>query len=274
MNASAPHPSTWVRQLHQDVGRGIVNTWTRPDAAEWTASALDLFQSAIQPERIIHQSRYAVVEKVAVGPDRRAMVFKRYRHRDRGDFLKQLVRPSRARRDLTQNLMVMNAGFRSMNSLCLLERRTWGVVTESALLTEWIDGAPTVRAWLAEHRFDWRTKRTFLEALAMETARFHQAGLFHGDMRLTNILCRLDGGWIFHWIDNERSRRYPALPPARRVRNLMQLNMDREGLTRTDRMRFWKTYAEAAELPLTERHAIARQVIRWTQKRWRERGWL
>ncbi len=249
-------------------------TWTRADATEWTATALELLQAPVQPERVIHQSRHAVVEKVRAGPDQRMMAFKRYRLRRWTDYFKHIFRPARARRDLVKNLMVIQAGFHSMNSVCLLERRRWGVPVESALLTEWIDDAPTVRIWLTERRLDREQKREFLRGLARETARFHQTGLFHGDMRLTNILCRFDGEWMFYWIDNERSRRYSTLPASKRIRNLMQLNMDRQGLTRTDRMQFWKIYAERADLGASDRKAIARQVIRWTRKRWMERGWL
>lgn len=56
--------------------------------------------------------------------------------------------------------------------------------------------------------------------------------------------------------------------------NLMQLNMEREGLTRADRFRFWRAYAEASGIPSDRHKRVMRRVIRKTRKRWKKRGWL
>jgi hypothetical protein len=94
-------------------------------------------------------------------------------------------------------------------------------------------------------------------------------------MDLTNMLCeRTDGGYRFVWMDNERTRRYTKIPAREWQRNLVQLNMARENLTVTDRMYFMKVYSEAMGLSASKRQRLSRAVWVWTQRRWREKGWL
>jgi hypothetical protein len=207
------------------------------------------------------------------------LYFKRYLIRDWRDVLKHAFRPSRARRALLRGEELAALGIGAPRAVCLVEETRLGLVRGSALVTESIDNAPNLRDWLNKPDLGVcgrkRERRVLLAAFAREVARWHNAGLHHADMRIGNILCRTSpSGWTFHWLDNEGNARYSTLPDSERVHNLMQVNMERTGVTLTDRMFFWDAYAEAANVDPMEGRAIQRAVIDYTQRRWKERGWL
>lgn len=76
-------------------------------------------------------------------------------------------------------------------------------------------------------------------------------------------------GWRFWLIDNERTGRLGPLGRLgrrrRRIKNLVQLNMLVQGPTTTDRLRFWKTYSEAAGFGDDRRLVAA--ILRRTRQR-------
>ena len=94
------------------------------------------------------------------------------------------------------------------------------------------------------------SKRALLRALGGEIARLHRAGFIHGDLTPHNIFV---GGGVrprFIFIDHDRTRRAAALGRRRRqLRNLVQLGrFDLEGVTRTDRLRVFRAWADALKI--------------------------
>jgi 3-deoxy-D-manno-octulosonic acid kinase len=94
-------------------------------------------------------------------------------------------------------------------------------------------------------------KRKFIRMAAHLLREFHQAGFFHGDLQLKNILVADDQVFM---IDFDRSYRKPSLTLNERIRNLFRLNRSGEKwkrvelpITRTDRWRFFLTYAGGDE---------------------------
>jgi 3-deoxy-D-manno-octulosonic acid kinase len=94
-------------------------------------------------------------------------------------------------------------------------------------------------------------KRKFIRMAAHLLREFHQAGFFHGDLQLKNILVAEDQVFM---IDFDRSYRKPSLTLKEKMRNLLRLNRSVEkwkhrGLpvTRTDRWRFFLAYAGGDE---------------------------
>ena len=90
-------------------------------------------------------------------------------------------------------------------------------------------------------------KRKFIRLAGLLLRRFHEAGFFHGDLQLKNILVAENQVFL---IDFDRSYRKPSLTLKERMRNLLRLNRSVEkwkrlGLpvTRTDRWRFFLAYA-------------------------------
>jgi len=148
----------------------------------------------------------------------------------------------------------------------------------SCLITEGIPKALSIREWLTKQKTGtayFTQKRSLLRALGEEVGKFHYQNFSHGDMNTGNIFCETDqDAFTFIWLDNERTIKHKKLPLALRIKNLTQLNMLRQELTRTDRMRFWKAYQAAHPYSMGNKNNIIIKVIKKTQMRWRKRNWL
>lgn len=112
-------------------------------------------------------------------------------------------------------------------------------------------------------------QRTLLTASADWMARLHGAGVYHGDMKAVNVLVDPRGRTPrFRLIDTDRVRLF-ARPVDRRRRwkNLAQLAASIPvGVTRTDRLRWFRRYA--ASWPRTgPRRAFERRAARAVQAR-------
>jgi len=95
------------------------------------------------------------------------------------------------------------------------------------------------------------SKRKKIRSVGHLIRQFHEAGFFHGDLQLKNILAAGDQLLL---IDFDRSYRKSALSTRERMKNLLRLNRSAEkwrrlGLpvTRTDRWRFFLAYAGATK---------------------------
>jgi len=90
-------------------------------------------------------------------------------------------------------------------------------------------------------------KRTAIRAAGVLIRRFHDAGFFHRDLQLKNMLVTSDHVLL---IDFDRSYRATHLSMRERMTNLLRLNRSVEKwkrrrlpITRTDRWRFFLAYA-------------------------------
>jgi predicted Ser/Thr protein kinase len=96
-------------------------------------------------------------------------------------------------------------------------------------------------------REDIFSKRKTIRSVGLLVRQFHQAGFFHGDLQLKNILVAGDQLLL---IDFDRSYRKSTLSAIERMKNLLRLNRSVEkwrrfglSITRTDRWRFFLAYA-------------------------------
>jgi predicted Ser/Thr protein kinase len=90
-------------------------------------------------------------------------------------------------------------------------------------------------------------KRKTIRSLGLLIRQFHQAGFFHGDLQLKNILAAGDQLLL---IDFDRSYRTSTLSVKERMKNLLRLNRSVEKwrrlglpITCSDRWRFFLAYA-------------------------------
>ncbi len=124
-------------------------------------------------------------------------------------------------------------------------------------------------------------KREMIRRAGCLVRRFHQAGFFHGDLQLKNIL--VSGGQPF-LIDFDRSYRKKALTLEDRIDNLLRLNRSvekwrRQGLpaTKTDRWRFFLAYSGGDEAMRTGlQRALRTHAIRFFPHRclWAIQEWI
>jgi hypothetical protein len=189
--------------------------------------------------------------------------------------LKDLFRDSKALRALKQGAALSRSGFHAPPAVAAGEERTFGALGRSFLLTREIRAEPLAvvlkeRCTPPLDRSGVTMKRRRLMQLALEIRRLHRHGFIHGDLVASNIFAALgaDGGATFFYMDNDRTRRYPAWLPHRLWRrNLVQLNrIVLPGVSLQDRMRFLRIYL--GEKPWTGRE---RRLVGWLEKKTRRR---
>jgi|GEM_PF-1409699 len=122
-------------------------------------------------------------------------------------------------------------------------------------------------------RLELKSRWCLLRRFGAEIARLHQAGWVHGDLRLGNVLCDLQGGLEaaeFWYLDNEGSHR--SAKAQDQYRNLVQLAMTRrDHQSRTDQLRMLQGYAEGMKLDRASYRRLARNVESGRQQRWARR---
>ncbi|MBI4712953.1 MAG: hypothetical protein HY762_06615 [Planctomycetes bacterium] len=120
----------------------------------------------------------------------------------------------------------------------------------------------------------------FIREFAFAVRRLHNNGIFHCDLKANNILVedqpqitqinpfnQFTQRWSFHFIDLDRVRFSPRISMRRRIKNLTQLNAAMPAvMTRADRLRFWRIYANGLVSPGREKSVI-RQIMQITIKR-------
>jgi len=181
----------------------------------------------------------------------RLIYFKQYLFRSNWDFIKHLVRSSRARRAFKASLILEKNGFETPVIIAVGERKNSFLDRENFLVTLEVEGAKQIYQFIPDKTDDLtkeqlKAKRRLLRDFGQTVGRMHAAGIFHGDLRLGNILAKEENnGWHFFLIDNERTRKFRRLPSRLRLKNLVQVNMlNSDGITKTDRMRFFKSYLQ------------------------------
>ena len=198
---------------------------------------------------------------------------KDYLFRGLFDFIKYLFRTTRARSSFNASIILRRNGFNAPEPFVLLEKIAGPFRTESVLVTDEIKDAVQLHKYLQDlagkNDFDSiRKKRRTISQLGDMVGRLHGCGISHGDLRLGNILVQENTGQIkFFLIDNERTRQYKKIRFRLRLKNLVQVNMFRQSITDTDRMRFVRSYARQLNLDRNQVRRLCQRVLRKTEKR-------
>lgn len=251
-------------------------------AGRWRVAALPEMWSPKTAERVLH-----AVDRQSWSKHPQTLVV----HLDQGDAsefyvkvfhpgnawsaFKDVFRMSRAFRGWRQGLALSEAGFDVPLTIAVGEERRWRLLRRAFILTQKVDGQPA-HLFLGrlidrgEKNMGLGAKRAGLRRIAGLVRRFHAAGFVHGDLVASNILISNGGaaGAAFYFMDNDRTRRYPAwLPQSLWKRNLVQLNrMPLPGITLQDRMRFFQNYLQTEKLTRSERRLVC-----WLERKTRRR---
>ncbi|MBN2593646.1 MAG: phosphotransferase [Sedimentisphaerales bacterium] len=203
----------------------------------------------------------------------RPLYLKKYLCRSVSDFIKHLFRPSRAKRAFNATVMLQNNGFDTPAVIGLFEHRTGPFCTSNLLLTEEIENSKPMSQVLIDFcrnsgRDAFGHKRDLIESFGRIIGQMHAKGIFHGDLRLGNVLVVREGQkWRFFFIDNERTKMFHRLPDRLRLKNLVQINMFRSGITNNDRLRFFKAYLENNPAIANNRQGWITKILKKTSRR-------
>jgi len=136
--------------------------------------------------------------------------------------------------------------------IAAVENRRRGALIKSFFLAEEIVGGKTIDAYWRDElmnvvgREGRMLRRRFLDGLAGLFALLHGRDIYHNDLKDANILAVADHSNMplrLFLLDLEGVRRYKSLGPARRVKNLVQLNRTfGRYLRRVEKLIFVKKY--------------------------------
>ncbi len=133
----------------------------------------------------------------------------------------------------------------------------FGPFYRAAVYTKELTGTSDLQSYLASatERGDTvsvQRRRDALREVGRVVRVAHDAGLYHGDLQLRNLLVRHDERPAVFLIDLDKARWFRSVPRTLRVMNLLRLKRSaakaiRSGvpITRTDMLRFLKGYTDA-----------------------------
>lgn len=175
-----------------------------------------------------------------------ACIVKRYCNRGLLRRIKSLVRPSRARQEFRAALAISRAGIPTPAPLCLAELRRAGLVAASLVVLELIGNAQELQeVFFATGGCPGSERREIVAGFGRLTGRIFQQGIFQSDYSLNNFLLQADrAGRRIFFVDFEKVRMRPALDWPTKIWLLAKLNRVGRQVSRTDRLRFLRAYAE------------------------------
>jgi serine/threonine protein kinase len=223
----------------------------------------------------VQSSKFARVYKFTVRFDDvdKGVYFKQYLCRSVWDFIKDFVRASRAERAFKAAEMLGENGFDAPAIIAMGKFRYGLYHTTTFLVTLEIEDAKQIYQFISDlqkrSKLETRGKRELIRALGRTIGRMHAKGIFHGDLRLGNILARQEKNrWRFFFLDNERTKKIYRLPARLRLKNLVQVNMfPPAAISNTDRMRFFREYWAQNEETKTKKADLIKKVLKKTRRR-------
>lgn len=200
--------------------------------------------------------------------------YKEFFNRGLKDILRNLIGLYRAKKAYKAGYMLLEKNFHTPKPVLFGIAKKNFFAMKNFLITEAVDAERTYehlkKHYILPLSFELiKEKRSLIYAAGREIGRLHKSGIFHGDLRVGNILISRTGDdAIFYFIDNERTVKRKILSKKYRLKNLVQLNMlGLPHITKTDRFRFINSYiTENLELLKTKK-ALLRKIISITDKR-------
>jgi tRNA A-37 threonylcarbamoyl transferase component Bud32 len=201
------------------------------------------------------------------------------------EMVRQWCRSGKGRNEGRRTRYLESIGIPTIRPIALGEQRKRRFLLENYLITPEIAGSIPLNEFVERRLPEFpearatRVRRALSEALAVLTARLHEAGFVHGDFHPGNILVRLDerDRPVLAMIDLDALRVCRRLTWSNAQRNLALLNhYFWLRSNRTDRTRFLKSYLQAREESPDDLREFARGIETatrsWAEKLWRRWG--
>ena len=196
--------------------------------------------------------------------------YKEFLSRSPFEGIKNFFRGSRCERAIIKGKILRQRGFHSPVVSC------WGKKgNRHFMISEGVD-ALGLGDYIGKH---WQrpllggeisAKRRFIQKFGTMIGELHKNGIYHGDLRVNNILVQEStGDVIFYFVDNERNTLFKKIPRRLIRKNLVQINMMQSPyISRQDRLRFFQAYCEAyGGLSPSEKLALIERVQQRTAER-------
>ncbi|HLF87031.1 MAG TPA: putative lipopolysaccharide heptosyltransferase III, partial [Nitrospiria bacterium] len=134
----------------------------------------------------------------------------------------------------------------SPRPVALLEKRLYGILQRSYLITEFLPHARSLAEYLSDPFIDKIQRDKVLFDLIHQVGALHQNGIYHADLKGGNILVgKDDKGPRIYFIDLEASRLHRRLGSTKKIRDITRLNRALTGLIQVkERLRWIRRYLE------------------------------
>lgn len=136
---------------------------------------------------------------------------------------RQLTDPGRSRRGWDAARWLAESRVPVPRPIAYVERRMMGIVTRSAVVSEFLEGAVNVEAYARQlaQNDDTNAPRAFLTKLAAAVDAIARAGAWHADLSGKNIFT--SDGKVFTFIDLDSVHLHGPDTDERRLKNAVQL---------------------------------------------------
>jgi hypothetical protein len=183
--------------------------------------------------------------------------------------LSDAVYGSRAIRAAAGAERLARIGIGHPETLAIAERRCLGIVTQSFLLTRFIDASEPLSVMAPGLRHDAPRRRALIARIGDAVGTLHAAGLDHSDLKHSNLLVTPGDGIALLDLDSVAVSR--RITWQRRVRALGQLEAYARDLypwlARSDRLRFLRAYLRRVPSVADHKRELAADVGRWAERR-------
>lgn len=239
---------------------------------EWVVQAIDLHRAnaARGREHCEHWGPGSSVSHVVLRAEVDLDLAVKWNHaRGLRGALADSVDGSRAARAAAGAEVLAGLSMPHPETLAWAERRRFGLVRESFLITRFLADTEPLPIALAELRHDRARRRALARAVGDCLGTLHAAGHDHADLKHSNLLVGRDGRIVLLDLDTLVPRRAPTW--RRVVRSLGQLEaytVDlHPWLPRTDRTRFLAAYFARFPRFAPRRRELVARVKAWVERR-------
>ena len=179
------------------------------------------------------------------------LYIKRYNYQNRLYALKNLFRPSRAKRvwKVSQKLVACNIP--TPLPISFLEQKKGRLLIKSFFISQKIDGALDLNVAIQQLQttgspHDASQKISLIRKVAHLVRSLHDCGICHRDLKASNILVQRisEKEGKVYLVDLDSARFRKGIPKKDRIRDLARLNASlfNTGISTTDRLRFLHSY--------------------------------
>jgi tRNA A-37 threonylcarbamoyl transferase component Bud32 len=189
-----------------------------------------------------------------------SLVLKQYLARKWSDILMIAIGCGRAKRALKAGLMLRKNGFLTPPIAAAGKK---SLSADFIVTAEIKNSVPLYKILESKEP----QRRLVIEQFARTVGKMHACGICHGDLRLGNVLVKSDGDkFDFYFLDNERTKKFEKLPDKLRLKNLVQINMLRGGISDEDRTLFFNEYLKQQNVELDAKELAAKIIARTNER--------
>jgi len=179
-----------------------------------------------------------------------AYIIKRYVSKHLLARLKNLIRSSKAARELKAAVAIAQKGIHTTTPAAMGEKGKWGLIREGYIVIKRLQACQDLNSYFlkeypaSKSHQSLLEKWTIIKEFGILARKVHQEGILQSDFALNNFLLTKDttGGIKLYLTDFEKITIKHALSFNQKIRCLAKLNRVGREISATDRLRFLKSY--------------------------------